>query len=82
MVLILDHLLHCGYLDAVEALQRESGVNMRNFEVADNVDLMTVVSVRLASSSGVLGIARSLTCVVSACVWVWRYREGEWPVGL
>ena len=43
VVLIQHHLLSLGYSGALEALQADSGVSMQQFEVADNVELLSVL---------------------------------------
>ncbi len=43
LVLILSHLDSEGYFDAQECLQRESGVSLSKFDVADNMDLNMVL---------------------------------------
>ena len=39
------HLIRNRYVDSTEQLQKESGVSLRNYEVADNMDLLTVMQV-------------------------------------
>ena len=43
IVMALQHLSNLGYTGSVEALQAESGVTLAQFEVADNVELLSVV---------------------------------------
>ncbi|KAI9184388.1 Katanin p60 ATPase-containing subunit A-like 2 [Blastocladiella emersonii ATCC 22665] len=43
LVLILHHLVHEGFIHAAQHLERESGVSMSKYEVADNVDLLSVL---------------------------------------
>jgi len=43
VVLMQHHLANLGYSGALDALSADSGVSMRQFEVADNVDLIQVV---------------------------------------
>ena len=41
IVLMLQHLVQSGYAGAVEALQAESGVSLGQYEVADNIELLS-----------------------------------------
>eukprot|EP00899_Mesostigma_viride_P023450 jgi/Mesvir1/428/Mv11310-RA.1 len=43
LVIILRHLLDSGYVDSVEKLQAESGVSLSKYDVADNIDMATIV---------------------------------------
>eukprot|EP00002_Diphylleia_rotans_P011459 TRINITY_DN2264_c0_g3_i4.p1 TRINITY_DN2264_c0_g3~~TRINITY_DN2264_c0_g3_i4.p1 ORF type:complete len:504 (+),score=111.93 TRINITY_DN2264_c0_g3_i4:96-1607(+) len=43
IILILNHLSEFGYLDSLERLEAESGVSLSKYEVADNVDLVTII---------------------------------------
>ncbi|PRP89710.1 hypothetical protein PROFUN_00052 [Planoprotostelium fungivorum] len=43
LVLIIAHLLDFGYHDAASRLQAESGVQLTEWEPADNIDLMTIL---------------------------------------
>lgn len=43
VVLMLNHLLQMGYTGSVDALQLESGLLLSQYEVADNVDLVSVL---------------------------------------
>jgi katanin p60 ATPase-containing subunit A1 len=43
LILVLHHLLDWGYVEAAGKLQIESGINPNDFEVADNVDLLSIV---------------------------------------
>lgn len=39
----MDHLQSTGYIRTLEQLQIESGLNLKNITVADNIDLMTIL---------------------------------------
>ncbi|XP_071390595.1 katanin p60 ATPase-containing subunit A-like 2 [Centroberyx affinis] len=43
LILIYHHLLEQGYMDAAAALDQETNVGLRRFEVCDNIDLETVL---------------------------------------
>ena len=43
IVLMLQHLVNAGYTGSVEALQSESGVSLSQYEVCDNVDLISTL---------------------------------------
>eukprot|EP00736_Rhodelphis_marinus_P007345 Rmarinus@m.21608 len=43
LVLIIKHLCDYGYIDSAGALSQESGLSMDKLEVADNMDLLTIV---------------------------------------
>ncbi len=43
IVLCIDHLTRYGYIQSAQKLQAESGVNASRWEVADNIDLDTVL---------------------------------------
>ncbi|KAM4634144.1 katanin p60 ATPase-containing subunit A-like 2 [Polymixia lowei] len=43
LILIYHHLLEQGYMDAAGALDQETNVGLRRFEVCDNIDLETVL---------------------------------------
>ena len=43
VVLMVHHLISLGYSGSAEALQAESGVTTQQYDVADNIDLLTVL---------------------------------------
>lgn len=43
VVLMLHHLTNAGYSGAAEALQSDSGITMAQYDVADNIDLLSVL---------------------------------------
>ncbi|NXK40328.1 KATL2 protein, partial [Piprites chloris] len=43
LILILHYLLEEGYVDAANALEQETKLSLRGFEVCDNVDLETIL---------------------------------------
>ncbi|NWR78242.1 KATL2 protein, partial [Centropus unirufus] len=43
LILILHYLMEEGYVDAANALEQETKLNLRGFEVCDNVDLETIL---------------------------------------
>ncbi|XP_064260182.1 katanin p60 ATPase-containing subunit A-like 2 isoform X2 [Passer domesticus] len=43
LILILHYLIEEGYVDAANALERETKLGLRGFEVCDNVDLETIL---------------------------------------
>ncbi|NWH78968.1 KATL2 protein, partial [Piaya cayana] len=43
LILILHYLMEEGYMDAANALEQETKLNLRGFEVCDNVDLETIL---------------------------------------
>jgi katanin p60 ATPase-containing subunit A1 len=43
LVLILHHLREEGFLESAEALVKESGSSIANYQVCDNIDLSTVL---------------------------------------
>ncbi|XP_071588392.1 katanin p60 ATPase-containing subunit A-like 2 isoform X2 [Heliangelus exortis] len=43
LILILHYLMEEGYVDAANALERETKLSLRGFEVCDNVDLETIL---------------------------------------
>ncbi|KAL0963279.1 hypothetical protein UPYG_G00352110 [Umbra pygmaea] len=43
LILVFHHLIEEGYMDAASALEKETNVGLRQFEVCDNVDLVTVL---------------------------------------
>lgn len=43
LVLIINHLLEHGYSDAADKLQSQSGVSYNDWEVADNIDLLSII---------------------------------------
>eukprot|EP01116_Phalansterium_solitarium_P025176 TRINITY_DN9511_c0_g1_i3.p1 TRINITY_DN9511_c0_g1~~TRINITY_DN9511_c0_g1_i3.p1 ORF type:complete len:556 (-),score=142.36 TRINITY_DN9511_c0_g1_i3:90-1757(-) len=43
LVLIIQHLVDFNYCESAEKLQLESGVFMNDYEIADNIDLITVL---------------------------------------
>ena len=43
VVLMLQHLTNAGYTGSVEALTAESGVSLAQYEVADNVELVSAL---------------------------------------
>jgi len=43
VVLMLQHLLQMGYTGAVDVLQTESGLSLSQYEVADNVELVSIL---------------------------------------
>ncbi|XP_041728620.2 katanin p60 ATPase-containing subunit A-like 2 isoform X3 [Coregonus clupeaformis] len=43
LILIFHHLMEAGYMDAASALEQETNVVLRQFEVCDNIDLDTVL---------------------------------------
>ncbi|KAM9367584.1 katanin p60 ATPase-containing subunit A-like 2 [Phaethornis superciliosus] len=43
LILILHYLMEEGYIDAANALERETKLSLRGFEVCDNVDLETIL---------------------------------------
>jgi hypothetical protein len=45
LVLILHHLREEGFLESAEALVKESGSSIANYQVCDNIDLSTVLQV-------------------------------------
>lgn len=47
MVLLFRHCIDAGYVETAERLQHEAGVALSKFEVADNIDLSTIVQVLL-----------------------------------
>ena len=34
------------YLDSVQCLEKEAGVNLKKFEICDNIDLQTILQVK------------------------------------
>ena len=46
MVLLLRHCVEHGYAETAERLQQEAGLTLSKYEVADNVNLTTIVQVR------------------------------------
>ena len=44
LVIIYHHLIENGYIEAAERLQHETGTAIKNFEIADNVDLGLILS--------------------------------------
>ena len=46
LVLIMRHLADQGYVRSVQALREETSVSLTAFDVADNMDLATIVQVR------------------------------------
>ena len=45
LVLIMHHLVTHGYIDSAERLQTECGVSFAKYDVADNIDLATILQV-------------------------------------
>nr|XP_033790805.1 katanin p60 ATPase-containing subunit A-like 2 isoform X2 [Geotrypetes seraphini] len=43
LILIMHYLLQEGYIDAANALEQESKLGLRRFEVCDNIDLETIL---------------------------------------
>jgi hypothetical protein len=43
LIIILHHLLDSGYTEAAQKLQAESGINPHEYEVADNIDLVSII---------------------------------------
>ncbi|XP_045548665.1 katanin p60 ATPase-containing subunit A-like 2 isoform X4 [Salmo salar] len=43
LILIFHHLMEAGYMDAASALEQDTNVALRRFEVCDNIDLDTVL---------------------------------------
>lgn len=43
VVLMLNHLLQMGYVGSVDVLQTESGVSLSQYEVADNIELISIL---------------------------------------
>ncbi|XP_053909514.1 katanin p60 ATPase-containing subunit A-like 2 isoform X5 [Cuculus canorus] len=43
LILILHYLMEEGYVDAANALEQETKLNLRGFEVCDNIDLETIL---------------------------------------
>uniref|UniRef100_A0A8K9XP79 Katanin p60 ATPase-containing subunit A-like 2 n=1 Tax=Oncorhynchus mykiss TaxID=8022 RepID=A0A8K9XP79_ONCMY len=43
LILIFHHLMEAGYMDAASALEQDTNVCFRRFEVCDNIDLDTVL---------------------------------------
>lgn len=43
LVICLDHLVENGYVESAAALEREAGAPISKLEVADNIDLTTIV---------------------------------------
>ncbi|XP_071199070.1 katanin p60 ATPase-containing subunit A-like 2 isoform X2 [Salvelinus alpinus] len=43
LILIFHHLMEAGYMDAASALEQDTNVVLRRFEVCDNIDLDTVL---------------------------------------
>lgn len=47
LILVLHHLVQEGYSEAAKSLEAESNLCFNKFEVCDNVDLETVLMVRI-----------------------------------
>lgn len=43
LIIILHHLLDHGYVEAAQKLQSECGINPNEYDVADNIDLVTII---------------------------------------
>eukprot|EP00943_MAST-04B_sp_MAST-4B-sp1_P004986 g4986.t1 len=43
LTLVLRHLIDHGYVDSAERLQSEAGQSLSKYDVADNIDLLTIV---------------------------------------
>nr|XP_013810993.1 PREDICTED: katanin p60 ATPase-containing subunit A-like 2 [Apteryx mantelli mantelli] len=43
LILILHYLMEEGYIDAANALEQETKLGLRGFEVCDNIDLETIL---------------------------------------
>ncbi|VCW50073.1 unnamed protein product, partial [Gulo gulo] len=43
LILILHYLTQEGYIDAANALEQETKLGLRRFEVCDNIDLETIL---------------------------------------
>jgi len=43
LILIQQHLLDHGYIESAQHLQRESGLSLEHYQVADNVDLLSIL---------------------------------------
>ncbi|KFQ66435.1 Katanin p60 ATPase-containing subunit A-like 2, partial [Phaethon lepturus] len=43
LILILHYLMEEGYVDAADALEQETKLSLRGFEVCDNIDLETIL---------------------------------------
>ena len=41
-----DNLYLLRYLDSVQCLEKEAGVNLKKFEICDNIDLQIILQVR------------------------------------
>lgn len=48
MILLLKHCVDQGYAETAERLQQEAGVTLSKFEVADNIDLSSIIQVPVA----------------------------------
>lgn len=43
LALIIRYLVDSGYFDSAEKLQTESGLSLKKFDVADNIDLFNIL---------------------------------------
>ena len=43
LTLVLRHLIDHGYVDSAERLQSEAGQSLSKYDVADNIDLLSIV---------------------------------------
>ncbi|KAG8456812.1 hypothetical protein GDO86_002557 [Hymenochirus boettgeri] len=43
LILIMNYLLHEGYVDSANTLEQETKIGLRRFEVCDNIDLETIL---------------------------------------
>ena len=61
VVLMLQHLTNAGYTGSVEALTAESGVSLAQYEVADNVELVSALQ-----AAALAGISDSGSCCTAS----------------
>jgi len=52
VVLILRHLVNAGFVGAYQLLSKETGVSLDRIDAADNVDLLSILQVRVALPAG------------------------------
>ena len=45
MILLLHHCIEHGYVETAERLQHEAGITLSKFEVADNIDFISIIQV-------------------------------------